>query len=114
MPVFSVNNSNAAKSSVATFFAPGSYQFTVTITDSSGKSVTFTAVTKTESYDPARPGAAGGTVTNSISQPVAIDATMDELQGHLDLPESQHWGHPARRRCHRPTKYLHAMHSPAR
>jgi hypothetical protein len=40
MPVFSVNSSNAAKTSVATFFAPGSYQFTVTITDSSGKSVT--------------------------------------------------------------------------
>ncbi|MNB68066.1 hypothetical protein D3C75_145640 [compost metagenome] len=45
---------------------------------------------------------------------VAIDAAVDELQGHLDLPESQHWRHPARRSVHRPTKYLHAMHSPAR
>jgi TonB-dependent receptor len=41
--------------------------------------MTFTSVTKTEAYDPARPGAAGGTVTNSISQPVAIDATSHDF-----------------------------------
>ena len=39
-PAFAANNSNAAKSSVVTFFAPGVYQFTVTITDAAGQSVT--------------------------------------------------------------------------
>jgi hypothetical protein len=38
-PTFSANGTNGSKSSVATFYGPGSYQFTVTITDSSGKSV---------------------------------------------------------------------------
>jgi TonB-dependent receptor len=41
--------------------------------------MTFTSVTKTASYDPARPGAAGGTVTNSVSQPVAIDAASHDF-----------------------------------
>lgn len=39
-PTFSANGTNAAKSSIATFSAPGSYQFTVTIADSSGLLVT--------------------------------------------------------------------------
>jgi TonB-dependent receptor len=41
--------------------------------------MTFTAVTKTASYDPAQPGAAGGTVVNTVSQPVAIDATTHDF-----------------------------------
>lgn len=39
-PTFSANGTNAAKSSIATFSAPGSYQFTVTIADSAGLSIT--------------------------------------------------------------------------
>jgi hypothetical protein len=39
-PSFSVNGTNAAKNSTATFYAAGSYTFQVTITDSGGLSVT--------------------------------------------------------------------------
>jgi hypothetical protein len=35
-PTFAANGTNAAKNTTATVFAPGTYQFTVTITDSSG------------------------------------------------------------------------------
>ena len=38
-PTFSVNGSNAAKTTTATFYAAGSYTFTATITDSGGLSV---------------------------------------------------------------------------
>jgi TonB-dependent receptor len=41
--------------------------------------MTFTSVTRTGAYDPARPGAAGGTVTNSVSQPVAIEDTSHDF-----------------------------------
>jgi hypothetical protein len=39
-PTFSINGTNAAKNTIATFSAAGAYTFTVTITDGSGHSVT--------------------------------------------------------------------------
>lgn len=39
-PIFSANGTNAAKATDATFFAPGSYTFRVTVTDAAGLSVT--------------------------------------------------------------------------
>ena len=39
-PTFSVNGSNAAQNTTATFSAAGAYVFTVTITDPGGMSVT--------------------------------------------------------------------------
>jgi TonB-dependent receptor len=41
--------------------------------------MTFTSVTRGDAYDPARPGAAGGTVTTSVSQPVAIEDTSHDF-----------------------------------
>ena len=41
-PTYSINGSNAAKNTTATFYAAGSYSFTATITDSGGLSVTST------------------------------------------------------------------------
>src|SRR5262249_33957200 len=39
-PTFSINGTNAAKNTTATFYAAGAYTFQVTITDSGGLSVT--------------------------------------------------------------------------
>ena len=42
MPTFSVNGTNAAKQTVATFTSAGEYEFTVTITDAGGRSTSST------------------------------------------------------------------------
>jgi TonB-dependent receptor len=41
--------------------------------------MTFTSITKTADYDATRPTAVGGTVTNSVSQTVAIDDTSHDF-----------------------------------
>ena len=39
LPSFSINGTNAAKNTTATFYQPGNYTFNVVITDSGGLSV---------------------------------------------------------------------------
>jgi TonB-dependent receptor len=47
--------------------------------------MTFTSITKTEFYDPNFPDAIGGTVTNSVTQATATNATTNDVLPSLNL-----------------------------
>ena len=76
-PTFSVNGTNAAKNSVATLSAPGSYTFQVTISNPIGLSVTSSVVVAVHDAPPA---VAAVTPTGLQTGNVTITYTLAEAQ----------------------------------
>ncbi len=91
-PIFSVNASNAAKSTVATFSMAGTYGLTVTITDPAGLSTT-SSVSVTVNQTLTTVSLAGQplapTAFDQFGNPLAdqpeIDAGTDTITGPLEL-----------------------------
>ena len=91
LPVFCVNNCNAAKNTTVTFDGPGSYGFTVTITDPAGMTTT-SSVNVTVAPMPASISVAGdppaATAFDQFGNPLASQPSFDPASDTITSPLS--------------------------
>jgi len=76
LPTFSVNGTNAAKNTTATFYNDGNYGFLVTITDSGGLTTTSAVAVTVSQGSPTSIAIVGGSVVGSYGGIAAVTATL--------------------------------------
>jgi hypothetical protein len=91
-PTFSVNGSNAAKSTTVTFSKAGTYVFTAKIVDSSGQSVTTSTVTVTVSQELTAISVTPSSVTLSLGESQTFTAAgVDQFGNAMAIASSVSW-----------------------